>query len=158
MHMIGRILLVALGAFLIVAGLHIKAQTKLWIEQEKKVVTVNGTKTRNAIIGGTVGAATGVGVGAAIGGVGVAACGTGIGIPVGLVCLGLAAIFGGTGAAVGAATGKESEQVTKILEFVKAGPTYSTWIWVTLLSVGAVIIVFAMLPSQPHDKGKEEIS
>ena len=67
------------------------------------------TKTEcglGALTGAAIGSAAGTGAGLAIGGIGVAACGTGVGIPVGVVCLGLAAVSGTGGAALGGLLGE----------------------------------------------------
>lgn len=89
------------GLFLIFAGIWMSKQYNTLTKE----VVINGTKERNAVIGGGAGAATGIGIGAAIGAVGIAACGTGIGIPVGAVCLGLGALLGGAGAVTGYVSG-----------------------------------------------------
>ncbi len=135
-----------LGIVLIIIGGFVKIQQKTWIEQETEVRTVEGTKTRNALIGGGLGAAAGAGAGAAIGGVGVAAMGTGIGVPVGLVCLGLAAILGTTGAVAGAAIGEETKEVTVMNDVVHSGPAYSTWIWLLLFLIGIFMILHSLWP------------
>ena len=133
-----------LGAFLIIIALILRNEQKTWIEQERQSKTIPGTVVQNAAIGGAVGVTAGAATGAAIGGIGIAACGTGIGIPVGLVCIGLAAIMGTAGAAVGAATGETSKVVEELVPVTKTGPAYSTWIWVMLLIIGICLIIYAI--------------
>ena len=133
-----------LGALLIIIALILSNEQKTWIEQEKQSKTIPGTVVQNAAIGGAVGVTTGVATGAAIGGIGIAACGTGIGIPVGLVCIGLAAIMGTAGAAVGAVTGETSKVVEELVPVTKTGPAYSTWIWATLLIIGICLIIYGI--------------
>ena len=133
-----------LGAFLIIVALILSNEQKTWIEQEKQSKTIPGTVVQNAAIGGAVGATAGVVTGASIGGVGVVLCGTGFGIPAGLVCIGLAAIMGTAGAAVGAATGETSKVVEKLVPVTKTGPAYSTWIWVMLLIIGICLVIYAI--------------
>ena len=133
-----------LGAFLIIVALILSNEQKTWIEQEKQSKTIPGTVVQNAAIGGAVGATAGVVTGASIGGVGVVLCGTGFGIPAGLVCIGLAAIMGTAGAAVGAATGETSKVVEELVPVTKTGPAYSTWIWVMLLIIGICLVIYAI--------------
>ena len=133
-----------LGAFLIIVALILSNEQKTWIEQEKQSKTIPGTVVQNAAIGGAVGATAGVVTGASIGGVGVVLCGTGFGIPAGLVCIGLAAIMGTAGVAVGAATGETSKVVEELVPVTKTGPAYSTWIWVMLLIIGICLVIYAI--------------
>ncbi len=136
-----RIGLLVFGIFLIVIGWYMKNQEKTVIVQKEQVETIQGTKKRNAVIGGAVGGAAGAVAGVTIGGIGIAACGTGIGVPVGIVCLGLASIVGGTGALVGYSTGKATEQKTIMVDVPMEVPAYDTWLWIVLLLIGTVCII-----------------
>lgn len=137
-------ILSGLGAFLIIVALILSREQKQWIEQEVQTKTIPGTVVQNAAIGGAVGATAGVVTGASIGGIGVVLCGTGFGIPAGVVCLGLAAIMGTAGAAVGAAAGETSKVVEEMVPVTKTGPAYSTWIWVMLLLIGISLIIYVI--------------
>lgn len=144
MKTIQPLLMGAVGIFIIIIAVVISRQQKTWIEEEKVVKTVEGTKGRNAVIGGVVGGVGGAAAGAAIGGIGIALCGTGIGIPAGVVCLGLGLLGGATGAAVGSATGDPATQVEETIPVEVTGPAYSTWIWIALLILGISFVIYSI--------------
>ncbi len=105
------------------------------------IVKDDGTQERNAIIGGVTGGVAGAGLGALIGGIGIVACGTGVGAPVGVVCVGLAALFGGAGATTGYVTGKPDS--TDVI--VHSDPIFAKWIWVSLISIGVVLLLLIFI-------------
>jgi hypothetical protein len=119
-----------LGIVLIVAGIFICNRQQELVKKTKEA------DPAKVAVGAVVGAGVGAGVGAAIGGIGIVACGTGFGIPAGVVCLGLAAIIGGGGAAVGAAIKTEKVIVT-------TSPAYDTWVWLSLILIGLFLISWA---------------
>lgn len=144
MKTVTPLLMGSVGILIIVIAVIISLQQKTWIEQEITVKTIEGTKGRNAAIGGVIGGVGGAAAGAAVGGIGIALCGTGVGIPAGVVCISLALLGGATGAAVGSATGDPTTQVEEMIPIEKTGAAYSTWIWVVLLLIGISLVIYAI--------------
>ena len=138
-------LLIILAAILFFIGLQMKQSTKEWIEQHKELITIEGNRTTTTLVGAGTGAAAGGVLGFLIGGIGIAACGTGIGIPAGVVCLSLAAILGGAGAGVGAIAGREDRIEEVVKQTVNHGPVFSTWMWVTVLAISAILFALFII-------------
>lgn len=100
------------------------------------------TKPRNAVIGGTVGAAAGGTTAALVGGIGVGLMGTGIGIPGGALLMAVGALLGaGTGATIGAATG---ETTTLLIPYTVelTEPTYPSVLGLTLIMIGVALVLW----------------
>ena len=135
-----------MGIALVVMGLIMKDQH---IETMTK-----GNQDTTTVIGAAAGVGVGVGAGLAIGGIGVAACGTGIGIPVGVVCLGLASVFGTVGGAIGHESGTP-DSVEQVL-------VYSPALCYIIMAIGACLILFAVFlkinPAAPAGLEPSEIS
>ena len=134
-------LIILSGIVLIVVALGLRSATYTWKERQVKTETVGGNRGFTTTVGACVGAGTGVGVGAALGGVGIACCGTGIGVPVGVVCLGLAGLFGVAGGAVGAAVGSSAHDVETVEWVTHVSPWVASWVWMSLFGVGCVLII-----------------
>ncbi|MBQ9788802.1 MAG: hypothetical protein IJW31_04295 [Lentisphaeria bacterium] len=137
--------IILVGIVLIVISFGMKSATKTWIEQQMQTETIKGNKGVTTAVGATIGAAGGATAGAVIGGVGIVACGTGIGIPAGAVCLILAGIFGGAGAVIGNAAGKETQIVENLVEVTQQGPVFGTWLWVSVMSIGIILVLSGIL-------------
>lgn len=109
---------------------------------------IEGNQTATTATGAVIGTATGAATGAAIGGVGIAACGTGVGIPVGLVCLGLATVFGTAGGVIGYSAGTPDTFETTLL--------YSPILSYTVMGIGILLIITATFIKSPQT-GKDEV-
>lgn len=110
---------------------------------------IEGNQGTTTVAGAAIGTAAGVATGAAIGGVGVVACGTGVGIPVGLLCLGLAAVFGTAGGAIGYKSGTPDTFVTTLV--------YSPILSYTVMAIGVLLIIIAAYMKTPTAQ-KTELS
>ena len=134
------IFLIVTGIILLVVSFILRAEQ---ITQRHKIEeNKSSTAAAGALIGGTTGAV----VGSSIGVIGIAACGTGVGIPVGLVMLGLGALLGAGGAAVGHAVGEADKYVTT------TSPAFSPWVWGSLMLLALGMIAWGSINIWIHYK------
>lgn len=131
------VVLVVLGLVLLALGFTMRSKQNAFTHMEEEVI--EGNRGTTTAVGAATGAVAGGVLGASIGGIGVALCGTGVGIPAGVVCLGLAALLGGGGAAVGAAVGAPDKTVsTPVVEMVNA---YSPMEYGIVLGIGVFLLI-----------------
>ena len=134
-------ILVLLGLLLIGIGFAMKSAYTTEV--------IAGNQGTTTVTGAAIGAVGGAATGAAIGGIGIVACGTGVGIPVGAVCLGLAAIFGTAGGAIGYNAGTPDTIVTTLI--------YSPILSYTVMAIGVLLIIIAAYMKTPTAQ-KTELS
>ena len=140
------LVLIALGVSLFVVGINMKSSVNQWDETTVTEREIEGTKIRNAAIGAGAGGLGGGVLAAIVGGVGVVAAGTGVGLPAGAALIALAASVGaGAGAVTGAAIGTSSTTVKEEVTVTRSEPAYATWQWATVLAVGTVLLLLAVL-------------
>lgn len=126
-------ILVLLGLLLIGIGFAMKSAYTTEV--------IAGNQGTTTVTGAAIGAVGGAATGAAIGGIGIVACGTGVGIPVGAVCLGLAAIFGTAGGAIGYNAGTPDTIVTTLI--------YSPILSYSVMAIGFFLIIIAVYMKVP---------
>ena len=147
------VLLTITGLVLLVVGFTMRTKQNEFTRMKQEVV--EGNRGITTAIGAATGAAAGGILGASIGGIGIALCGTGVGIPAGAVMLGMAALLGGGGAAIGAAVGRPDETVsTPVVEMVSA---YSPMEWGLVLAIGTLLLVVGVIISFKSFAKKETI-
>lgn len=137
---------IALGVSLFVVGINMKYAVNQWNETTVTQREISGTKVRNAALGAGAGLVGGGVLAALVGGVGVVVAGTGVGLPAGAALIALAASVGASaGAVTGAALGDSSTTAKEEVTVTRSVPAYATWQWATVLAVGTVLLLLAVL-------------
>ena len=139
-----KLISLIIGLTLIAISLRMSQAKNEWTERVSNTEIRDGTKLRNASIGGGVGVASGLGAGLLVGGIGVATGGLGfaIGIPA------LMALGGGGGALIGAASGDSPSKITTISEIPMSAPAYEPWMWMVTMAAGGVLCIIAFTSSE----------